>query len=343
MRLAYVSFVGLVLSLGTTGCGLILGIEELSGEGGEGGGGGSTGTTGTTGGSTTGGCNPCTPGPIVVGQAAPHVVAVDGTFVYWGNSGDGAIRRARLDGSETTTIASNQNGIQGIATNGKVVAWTNESNVTMANVDGSNQKVISSSEAQPRAIAVDDTDVYWVNVAGNLANGGEVKSAKHFGTPEAPKASSQAQPWAIALSPTEVFWTNSNGSQPGFGSVMRVPKNGGGASSIVTGLTYPESIVLGQDVAWASRGNGTDGMIQALSNNLDVVPLATGLTTPIEMAAIVEEGLIYFLSLDGSIRSVPMTGGAPEFVATTNVPWGLAADATGVYWTTSDSIVRLPR
>jgi hypothetical protein len=66
---------------------------------------------------------------LATGQTLPEGIAVDGSSVYWVNSGtrdqpDGSIMKAPLAGGEPSVLASGQSGPYQIAVDGANVYWT---------------------------------------------------------------------------------------------------------------------------------------------------------------------------------------------------------------------------
>src|SRR5262249_25621575 len=69
------------------------------------------------------------PTQLITGQNAPSAIAVDGSGIYWTDLGsvslgDGAVKRADLDGSNIQTLASNQKFPLNIAVDAGHVYWS---------------------------------------------------------------------------------------------------------------------------------------------------------------------------------------------------------------------------
>ena len=101
------------------------------------------------------------PQAIVPGQAAPFGIAVDGSHLYWTNSGDGTIWRANLDGTNAQSIVQGegQNSLFAVAVDASHLYWTNRSQGTVkrADLDGTNPQTLLRGQNQPQAVAVDAT------------------------------------------------------------------------------------------------------------------------------------------------------------------------------------------
>jgi DNA-binding beta-propeller fold protein YncE len=113
--------------------------------------------------------------------ASPAGIAVDekAGFVYWSELRTATIVRARLDGSERTTILGREQGLElpaGLAIDaaGKRLCWADPGSETIgcASLDGSQPKVVASAAdgvLEPYGLAVDDERrlLYWTDVARN--------------------------------------------------------------------------------------------------------------------------------------------------------------------------------
>ncbi len=69
-----------------------------------------------------------TPSAVVSGATAQGVqgVATDGTYVYWTNKSAGQVHRSLPTGGALTTLATGQSTPDWIASNGILVAWTDQ-------------------------------------------------------------------------------------------------------------------------------------------------------------------------------------------------------------------------
>src|SRR5262249_54432682 len=68
----------------------------------------------------------CSPVVIVTGAIQPRAVAVDSTYVYWAEAGNGNIRRAFLDGGSPQTVATTGGTVTAIAVDPDRVFWVDQ-------------------------------------------------------------------------------------------------------------------------------------------------------------------------------------------------------------------------
>jgi DNA-binding beta-propeller fold protein YncE len=72
-----------------------------------------------------------TPTTLASGQGYPDGIAVDGTSVYWTNSGSGTVMKVPTSGGTPTTLASGQGYPEGIVLDTASAYWTNVSSGTV--------------------------------------------------------------------------------------------------------------------------------------------------------------------------------------------------------------------
>jgi hypothetical protein len=104
---------------------------------------------------------------FIAGATNPCGVAVDGGHVYWGETGNGTIGRANLDGTGVNqSFIGGATGPCGVAVDGGHIYWANQAGTTIgrANLDGSgvNQGFIAGA-TNPCGVAVDGGHIYWPN------------------------------------------------------------------------------------------------------------------------------------------------------------------------------------
>ncbi len=103
-------------------------------------------------------------------QSHPRGIAAGGTYVYWANTGDGTIMRARPDGTGVLRVLADRATPSDVAVDDLAIYWVEtgtppdyaDGKVMAARLDGSDVRTIASSQKNARRIALDATNVYWV-------------------------------------------------------------------------------------------------------------------------------------------------------------------------------------
>ncbi|MFZ5470355.1 MAG: hypothetical protein ACOZIN_13040 [Myxococcota bacterium] len=182
------------------------------------------------------------------------------------------------------------------------------------------------------AHALDGENVYWIHPENEV-----VMRAPLAGGAPTPIASGQENLSALALDDTHVYWAGAE-------EIRRAPKAGGPVQVVASKLSIPSGLsVDAQAVYWYSP----------MSGKLARAPKKGGAARPVLSENVtlhsffLDDGFLYW-SLGSEkkavIRRQATSGGKPFDVVTgQDVPAGLTADATHVYWTTGDAIFRVPK
>jgi sugar lactone lactonase YvrE len=198
--------------------------------------------------------------PVVSGQSGMFGIAVDSSYLYWAATGDDAIMRSDLDGTNVITLVSDDADSHpyGVAVDASHVYWTDlqSQKVKRANLDGSAPETIidGTGQLQPAAIAVDSTHLYLGDVAGN----GRIMKAALDGSGLDTLVASDAYPFAIAVDGSHIYWAVSGPNEGAGGAIWRSALDGTGAATIATGQAHPTGIAVDSThVYWANANNGT--------------------------------------------------------------------------------------
>ena len=115
---------------------------------------------------------------IVTDQALPRGIAVDSTWVYWTNRGDGTVHRARWDGSQHAEIVTSAIAANALTVDPDGLYWTEagsepdhlDGRLRRANLDGTGAVTLADGLSYPSAVTTDGTSIY-VSVRGTAVAG----------------------------------------------------------------------------------------------------------------------------------------------------------------------------
>ncbi|HEX2570449.1 MAG TPA: hypothetical protein VH877_12900 [Polyangia bacterium] len=192
---------------------------------------------------------------------------------------------------------------------------------------------LASNLNRPFALALDGTRVYWT-----VYDGGLVGDTSVLGGPvDAVASGAQAAgPSGIAVTGGYVLYATEVDNTiwraaPGSASPTPVP--------LATGQARPISVTTdGVYVYWANLDGGTLRRVRIRRTPLDnVETLADGMNRPWGLA--LYGGYLYWTNSAnedpawrGAIYRVPVAGGTPEKLSSAHQPYGIAVDASGIYW-----------
>jgi hypothetical protein len=294
--------------------------------------------------------------PVILAsaQGAPSGIAVDPANVYWTNGRDGTVMECAIGGcnGHPTPLASNQNMPGAIVVDATNVYWTTNVGVVrcaIAGCNGSPTSLSSVSQGSIWAIASDGSNIYWTNEVGvfKCASSG-------CGTP-INLAGFQPGPQSIAVDSTNVYWAAG-------GQIMSCPTAGcaGNATMLVSRSDTPISLASdGTSLYWievmTGGSVGVGGIVKCAISNCSstITPLASdGWSGTIAL----DPTSVYWTSVRGSNSNSSATtvsqcavDGCNQAPTTLETAQGvdssgaLAVDATSVYWTSGDSILKSPK
>jgi hypothetical protein len=181
--------------------------------------------------------------------------------------------------------------------------------------------------SKPYGIAVDAVNVYWTN-----SGAGEVMQAKTDGSSPLKLATGEDSPRAVRVAGGFVYWV----SYSIVGVLRKVPV-GGGAVVDLTPAPASLDLVVGPSTIWWTRepddiqsvpiaGDPDGGSVGLLTGN----PLSNGIA--------LDAANVYWVNRqDGYVKKADFDLTNDTALATGDVPFDIAVDATTVYWTEQGS------
>ena len=142
------------------------------------------------------------PTPLASDLKAPSGVAVDASYFYWTNSGDGTVIRTSLQGGAALTLSTGEAEPWAITVDTNDVFFTTLTAVRRVPRSGGGAIDLAVGQSNPWDIALDASGIYWTNhnddTVMRLAPGATTPTVIATKTPH---------PGHIALDATCVYWT----------------------------------------------------------------------------------------------------------------------------------------
>jgi len=227
-------------------------------------------------------------------------------------------------------LAAAPGGPLRLAVNSKAVFWVNQtssSTVSKVGLDGTGLTVLATNGGAGWGIAVDESDVYW-STNEPSPTWGAVKKVSVSGGTVSVLYSPVYLPRDVAIDANNVYFT---GYEGGTG---QVPKAGGTAINTITGYG-PWDVFADKSTGYSYWLNWDLHSIQRVpiggGTAQDVVKSLSFMDTIQSIAA--RDTSIVFAS-NSQVSEVSMFGGNVTVLAASQTnAYGIAADSSGVYWT----------
>jgi hypothetical protein len=199
----------------------------------------------------------------------PRLLAIDDSYIYWGEDYSKQVNRIPKGGGPTLTLwESDATTPNGLDTDGVFVYFAADDGIVRkVPINGGAAENLSGgvSPAPATRVKIDSTNVYW----SNNASQGTINAVSKGGA--GPHTLSSGQPWpsGITADANNIYWVNNGlGSSFANGTVMMCPiTNCTTPVQLASSQHAPKAIAVdSKAVYWTNFGNGNnDGSVMRVA------------------------------------------------------------------------------
>ena len=211
-------------------------------------------------------------------QSVPKSITVDaiGRKLYWTNS-RGAIQQANLNGKPVKNLIQNLNAPANIIVDnaGGKLYWTeNTGHIRRAELNGNGVEDIANNLGAVTGIAISGNKIYWAETTGE--NSGKIVRANLNGSNSGTLTQFQASVMSFAIDTAgrKLYWSDTAGN------IHRSNLNGKGIQKVVSGLTTPVSLTVGNSGDQVAAAPVQDSLAAAQSISPETTSLLVNYPNP---------------------------------------------------------------
>lgn len=285
----------------------------------------------------------CDPLAVVDSQQEPVGIVSDGTFLYWINQGttggtNGSVVRRRIDASDQVFVMRSAEGDpNALVLDDGFLYWVNRNpslpgpdvNLMRMEVDGDGAIQLETGTSLV-GLATDGSTLYWSDQYADEIRQTALPALAGSGTLF---AGSQVGPQGVAVDGTHVYWVTGNGL------VMRAPKDTMMPAELANGQAGLRSIAVDDKyVYW----NADPNVIMRRNLATGAIDMLGSSGAPRDILA--DGGYVYWTDASNSAVFKIHRDGVPadrQTIVTEGPTFAVAADATRLYWSTTDKIFKM--
>ena len=201
-------------------------------------------------------------------QSLPYGLSLAAGVLYWVNAGDGSVLRAALDGRDRKILATKQEDLVSIATDGRSVFWLYTRagvEVRKVSIDGGTPSTLATEHGNPRYLAVDRSRVYWTN-----QHRGTVMAAPIDGGAMTELVIDEHYPLALAVDEANLYWIDDDGPSsqrrgpPPPKRIRKAPLAGGEAVTLAS-ASDAHGIAVDANCVYWTEARGTTGAVMTVA------------------------------------------------------------------------------